>query len=37
MPTLTIKGIWGHLKEIGDLILKQQMQALWLTLSKIND
>jgi hypothetical protein len=32
-----IKGIWGNLKEIGDLTLRQQMQALGLTLSKIND
>jgi hypothetical protein len=32
-PTL-IKGIWG---EIGDLSLRQYMQALVLVLSKIND
>jgi hypothetical protein len=32
-----IKGIRGDLKEIGDLTLRQQMQALRLTLSKIND
>jgi hypothetical protein len=30
-----IKGIQGDLKEIGDLTLRQQMQALGLTLSKI--
>jgi hypothetical protein len=35
--SLLIKGIWGDLKEIGDLTLRQQMQALGLTLSKIND
>jgi hypothetical protein len=27
----------GNLKEIGDLTLRQQMQALGLNLSKIND
>jgi hypothetical protein len=27
----------GNLKEIGDLTFRQQMQALRLTLSKIND
>jgi hypothetical protein len=32
-----IKGIWGDLKEIGDFTLRQQMQVLGLTLSKIND
>jgi hypothetical protein len=37
MPTSLIKGIRGDLKEIGDLTLGRQMQALGLTLSKIND
>jgi hypothetical protein len=37
MPTPLIKGIWGELKEIGDLTLRQQMQDLRLTISKIND
>jgi transposase InsO family protein len=32
-----IQGIQGDLKEIGNLTLTQQMQALGLTLSKIND
>jgi hypothetical protein len=32
-----IKGTQGDLKEIGDLTLGQQMQALGLTLSKISD
>jgi hypothetical protein len=32
-----IKGIRGDLKEISDFTLRQQMQALGLTLSKIND
>jgi hypothetical protein len=32
-----INSIRGDLKEIGDLTLRQQMQALGLTLSKIND
>jgi hypothetical protein len=29
--------MWGDLKEIGDLTFRQEMQALELTLSKIND
>jgi hypothetical protein len=37
METPPIKGIWGDLREIGDLTLRQQMQAFMLTLSKIND
>jgi hypothetical protein len=36
-PPPLIKGIRGDLKEIGDFTLRQQMQALRLTLSKIND
>jgi hypothetical protein len=36
-PSPLIKGISRDLKEIGDLTLRQQMQALGLTLSKIND
>jgi hypothetical protein len=32
-----IKDKWGDLKELGDLTLRQQMRALRLTLSKIND
>jgi hypothetical protein len=36
-PSPLIKSIRGDLKEIGDLTLRQQMQALGLTLSKIND
>jgi hypothetical protein len=36
-PSPLIKGIKGDLKEIGDLTLRQQMQALRVTLSKIND
>jgi hypothetical protein len=36
-PSPLFKGIWWDLKEIGDLTLRQQMQALRLTLSKIND
>jgi hypothetical protein len=36
-PTPLIKGIQGDLKEIGDLTLRQQMQTLGATLSKIND
>jgi hypothetical protein len=32
-----IKGIRGDLKNISDFTLRQQMQALGLTLSKIND
>jgi hypothetical protein len=35
-PTL-FKGLQRKLKEIGDLTLKQQMQALKLAFSKIND
>jgi hypothetical protein len=31
------KGLPGDLKKIGDLTLRQQIQALDLTLSKIND
>jgi hypothetical protein len=36
-PPPLIKGIRGDLKERGDLTLRQQMQALGSTLSKIND
>jgi hypothetical protein len=36
-PPPLIKGLRGDLKEIGDFTLRQQMQALGLTLSKIND
>jgi hypothetical protein len=36
-PSPSIKVIRGDLKEICDLALRQQMQALRLTLSKIND
>jgi hypothetical protein len=36
-PSFLIKDIRGDLKEIGDLTMRQQMQALRLTLSKIND
>jgi hypothetical protein len=36
-PSPLIKGIRGDLKEIGDFTLRQQMQAIGLTLSKIND
>jgi hypothetical protein len=36
-PSPLIKGIRGDLKEIGDLTLRQQMQGLGLTFSKIND
>jgi hypothetical protein len=36
-PPSLIKGIQGDLKEIGDLALRQQMQAFRLTLSKISD
>jgi hypothetical protein len=35
-PPPLVKGLQGDLKEIGDLTLRQQMQALKLTLSKIN-
>jgi hypothetical protein len=31
-----VKGLWGDLQEIRYLTLRQQMQALGLTLSKIN-
>jgi hypothetical protein len=34
-PSPLIKGIMGDLKEIGDLTLRQQMQVLGPTLSKI--
>jgi hypothetical protein len=33
-PLLLVKGLKGDLKEIGDLILTQQIQALGLTLEK---
>jgi hypothetical protein len=36
-PSLSFKGLQRDLKEIGDITLRQQMQALRLTLSKIND
>jgi hypothetical protein len=36
-PSPLIKSIRGGLKKIGDLTLRQQMQALRLTFSKIND
>jgi hypothetical protein len=36
-PSPLIKGIRGDFMEIGDLTLRQQMQAVGLTLSKIND
>jgi hypothetical protein len=36
-PLPLIMGIRGDLKETGDLTLRQQMQALRLTLSKTND
>jgi hypothetical protein len=36
-PYPLIKGIREHLKEIGDLTLRQQIQAHRLTLSKINN
>jgi hypothetical protein len=32
MPTPLIKGLYGDLKEIGDLTMRQQMQALGLIL-----
>jgi hypothetical protein len=31
-----VKGLQGDLKEVGDLTLRQRMQTLGLTLSKIN-
>jgi hypothetical protein len=34
-PPPLVKGLQGDLKEIGDLILRQPMQALRFTLSKI--
>jgi hypothetical protein len=37
MPIPLIKVIWGDLKDIGDLTLRQQVQALMLILSKINN
>jgi hypothetical protein len=36
VPTSLIKGIQGDLREIGDLTMRQQIQTLGLTLSKIN-
>jgi hypothetical protein len=36
-PPPLVKSLQGDLKEMGDLTLRQQMQALRLTLSKIND
>jgi hypothetical protein len=36
-PPPLVKGLQGDPKEIGDLTLRQQMQAAGLTLSKIND
>jgi hypothetical protein len=36
-PHPLVKGLQGDLKEIGDLTLRQQIQALGLTFSKIND
>jgi hypothetical protein len=36
-PSPLVKGLQGDLKGTGDLTLIQQMQALKLTLSKIND
>jgi hypothetical protein len=36
-PPPLVKGLQWDLKEIGDLILIQQMQALGLILSKINN
>jgi hypothetical protein len=36
-PLPLVKGLRGDLKKIGDLTLRQQTQALGLTLSKIND
>jgi hypothetical protein len=37
MPIPLNQGHTGDLKEIGDLTLRQQMKALGLTFSKIND
>jgi hypothetical protein len=36
-PPPLVKGLRGDLKKIGDLTLRQKIQALDLTLSKIND
>jgi hypothetical protein len=36
-PPPLVKGLGGDLKEIGDLTPRQQIQALGLILSKIND
>jgi hypothetical protein len=36
-PPSLVNGLQGDLKKIGDLTLGQQMQALDLTFSKIND
>jgi hypothetical protein len=36
-PPPLVKGLQGDLKEIGDLTLRQQIKAVRLTLSKIND
>jgi hypothetical protein len=36
-PPPLIKGIWGDLKEIGNLTLRQQLQTIRPILSKIND
>jgi hypothetical protein len=36
-PPPLIKVMEGYLKEIGDLTLRQQLQALRSTLSNIND
>jgi hypothetical protein len=36
-PSSLVKGLQGGLKQMGDLSLIQKMQALRLTLSKIND
>jgi hypothetical protein len=35
-PPPLVKDLQGDLKKIGDLTLRQQIQALDLTLSKIN-
>jgi hypothetical protein len=36
-PPSLVKSLRGDRKKIGDLILRQQIQTLDLTLSKIND
>jgi hypothetical protein len=36
-PIPLVKGLQGDLKKIGDLTLRQQMQALGLILLKISD